>query len=158
METKLPTDSRLPRVLHVLLHLDQIDEPATSDQIGEMLATNPSLIRRMMAGLRQAGFVGSTKGHGGGWFLAKPLNEISLFEVYEALGAPQLFAVGLSADAPACLLEQAANAATRSALAAAKTAFKAELAQTMVADLVAPHSGKIKQYQSNRKKNSTEKR
>ena len=56
----MPTDSRLPRVLHVLLHLDGVDRPMTSEMIGEMLGANPSLVRRMMGGLRKAGFVGST--------------------------------------------------------------------------------------------------
>lgn len=130
------TDSRLPRVLHVLLHLDEIDEPVTSGLIGRMLGMNASLVRRTMAGLREAGFVSSTKGHGGGWYLAKPLNEITLIEVYDALGAPTLFAVGQSDDAPTCLLEKAANAATTDALAQARLVFEDALAKTTVADLV----------------------
>ena len=140
-------DSRLPRVLHVLLHLDQTKDPVTSDQIGQMLGTNPSLVRRTMAGLRDAGFVGSTKGHGGGWHLAKPLTAISLAQVYQALGSPQLFAVGPSDDAPACLLEQAANAATANALDAARDTFAAELARVTVADLVLPHAETIARHQ-----------
>ncbi len=139
-------DSRLPRVLHVLLHLEQIREPVTSDRIGEMLGTNPSLVRRTMAGLREAGFVGSTKGHGGGWVLEKPLSEITLADVYAALGAPQLFAVGPSGDAPDCLLERAANAATSKALEAARETFEAELRKVSVADLVAPHAEEIRAH------------
>ena len=130
------TDSRLPRVLHVLLHLDEMKDPVTSDLIGRMLGMNASLVRRTMAGLRKAGFVSSTKGHGGGWYLAKPLNEITLKQVYEALGSPTLFAVGQSNDAPTCLLERAANAATTAALEQARTVFQDALAQTTVADLV----------------------
>jgi len=141
------TDSRLPRVLHVLLHLDQIREPVTSEQIGRMLNTNPSLVRRTMAGLREAGFVAATKGHGGGWVLEKPLSEISLADVYAALGKPQLFAVGQSADAPDCLLERSANVATQAALEAARAVFEAELTKVTVADLVAPHAEAIRAYQ-----------
>ena len=149
-ESDLPTDSRLPRVLHVLLHLDQIDGPVTSQQIGQMLATNPALVRRVMAGLRDAGFVASTKGHGGGWYLLKPLTEISLADVYAALGAPQLFAVGPSSDNPTCLLERAANKATAEALEAARSVFQDELAKMTVADLVAPHAETIKAFQKGR--------
>ena len=132
----MPTDSRLPRVLHVLLHLDGVDRPMTSEMIGEMLGANPSLVRRMMGGLRKAGFVGSTKGHHGGWHLARRLDEISLADVYAALGAPNLFSVGMSDDAPQCLLERAANAATARALDQARVRFLAELQGVTVAELV----------------------
>jgi len=150
-EKDLRTDSRLPRVLHVLLHLQQIDEPVTSEEIGRMLNTNPSLVRRTMAGLREAGFVGSSKGHGGGWVLARPLTEITLADVYAALGSPELFAVGHSADAPACLLERAANTATSKALDAARQTFQAELAQVTVADLVDPHAEVVREHQGKRR-------
>lgn len=142
------TDNRLPRVLHVLLHLEQNKDPVTSDQMGQMLGMNPSLVRRTMAGLRDAGFVSSTKGHGGGWYLANHLKEISLAQVYEALGSPNLFAVGQSADAPTCILEQAANEAIANALQAAENTFTAKLSKITVADLVSPHSNAIKQFQN----------
>ena len=148
-EKHLRTDNRLSRVLHLLLHLGQIKDPVTSDQLGQMLAMNSSLVRRTMAGLRNAKLVNSTKGHGGGWFLAKPLHEISLAQVYEALGSPNLFAVGQSADAPSCLLEKAANKAIGQALQAAQNTFDAELSKVTVADLVAPHAKEIKDFQTN---------
>ncbi|MCV0427152.1 MAG: Rrf2 family transcriptional regulator [Roseibium sp.] len=142
------TDSRLPRVLHVLLHLAQHEAPLTSDQIGAMLGTNPSLVRRMMAGLRKAGFVSSTKGHGGGWYLSRQLDEISLADVYKALGSPPLFAVGPSGDTSACLLERAANEITRQALDAANTVFQQKLASTTVAEITNPYSDIIKSFHS----------
>ena len=128
-------DSRLPRVLHALLHLGEMEHPITSDQIGEMLAMNPSQVRRMMSGLRKAGLVSSTKGHHGGWVLERSLSEITLAEIYAALGAPQLFAVGLSQDSPTCLLERAANAATETALQAARNTFESALTDVNMADL-----------------------
>lgn len=132
----MPTDSRLPRVLHVLLHLEGIDEPITSEVIGKMLGTNPSLVRRTMSGLRKARMVASSRGHHGGWYLLKKLDEITLAEVYDALGAPNLFSVGQSDDAPQCLLGCAANAATSKALEKARTSFLCELQSVTVADLV----------------------
>ena len=129
-------DSRLPRVLHVLLHLDQMEEPATSEVIGRMLNTNAAVVRRTMAGLRDRGYVTSTKGHGGGWTLARPLSEITLKGLYEALGSPALFALGEADDAPACLMEQAANAAVGCALQQAATRFSEVLEEITMADLV----------------------
>jgi DNA-binding IscR family transcriptional regulator len=59
-------DSRLSRMLHVLLHMARHDGPITSEAIGMMLGTNPVVVRRTLAGLRDAGYVRSDKGHGGG--------------------------------------------------------------------------------------------
>lgn len=128
-------DRRLPRVLHVLLHLQGMEGPATSELIATMLNTNPAFVRRTMAGLRDRGWVTSSRGQGGGWRLSAPLSEITLLELYEALGSPGLFALAQSEDTPRCLMEQAANAAVEEALAAAEAAFRASLAGVAVSDL-----------------------
>ena len=54
-------DSRLSGVLHVLLHMLEAGEPITSERLAEMMSTNPVVVRRIMAGLREAGFVHSEK-------------------------------------------------------------------------------------------------
>jgi len=128
-------DSRLSRVLHALLHLDQMDGPATSQLMAKMLQTNAAVVRRNMSGLREAGFVASSKGHRGGWSLAKPLNEITLLGIYKALGSPQLFAIGNDEEEPACLLAKAANSATNNALREARIQFEQSLQHVTVADL-----------------------
>lgn len=138
-------DSRLPRVMHVLLHLDQMEEPATSETIGMMLNTNGAVVRRTMAGLRDKGYVHSTKGHGGGWTLTRPLSEITLLGLYEALGSPALFALSQAGDAPACLMEQAANAATESALQQAATRFSDVLEGITMADLADDFADRLAQ-------------
>lgn len=104
-------DTRLSRMLHVLIHMSRHDRPATSDTIAQMLNTNPVVIRRTMALLKEKGYVRSEKGHRGGWTLAKPLADITLLDIHEALGNSSLFAIGLSTDHPECLVEQAVNAA-----------------------------------------------
>lgn len=112
----MPTDNRLSRMLHVLVHMDHIGGPVTSDTISRMLDTNPVVVRRTMAGLRAAGYLTSVKGHGGGWTLARPLDEVTLRDIHDALGAPRIFAIGLADDNPLCLIEQAANHALKDAL------------------------------------------
>ena len=104
-------DSRLSGVLHVLLHMAEHDGPVTSAALAVAMRTNPVVVRRTMAGLRAQGYVASTKGHGGGWTLARDLAAITLGDVYEALGRPALFAIGNRREAPDCLVEQAVNAA-----------------------------------------------
>jgi DNA-binding IscR family transcriptional regulator len=75
------------------------------------MGTNPVVIRRIMAGLRDRGYVRSAKGHGGGWKIACDLATVTLRDVYEALGRPELLAMGNRTEAPGCLVEQAVNAA-----------------------------------------------
>lgn len=102
-------DSRLSRMLHVLLHMEKHSGPLTSDDIAAMLKTNAAVVRRTLSDLRREGYVTATKGYGGGWVLAKPLNKISLLDIYQALGEPKLFALGLSDNSTDCLVEKSAN-------------------------------------------------
>lgn len=59
-------DSRLSGILHVLLHMAEEPRPLTSEALAAAMQTNPAVVRRTMAGLREAGFVRSGRGHGGG--------------------------------------------------------------------------------------------
>ena len=113
-------DTRLSDVLHVLLHMGQVDEPLTSEVLARSLGTNPAVFRRTMAGLRDAGFVRSGKGHGGGWQLARPLNKITLLAIYEALGRPNIFAIGNRSVHPECTVQNNVNAVMSSAMAEAE--------------------------------------
>lgn len=47
------TDSKLSRMLHVLLHMARQNKTFTSDEIAEMLSTNPVVVRRTMSGLKK---------------------------------------------------------------------------------------------------------
>ncbi|ANV24214.1 MULTISPECIES: Rrf2 family transcriptional regulator [Agrobacterium] len=114
-------DTRLSRVLHILIHMEKHEGAATSESIAAMLQTNPVVVRRTMAGLREQGYVSSEKGHGGGWVLARPLDEITLLDIYRALGAPGLFSIGLAGDNPDCVIEQAVNAALFEAMTEAES-------------------------------------
>ena len=87
-------DGRLSGVLHVLLHMADAKGPVTSDVLAKAMDTNPVVIRRTMAGLREHGYVTSEKGHGGGWVLACDLAKVTLRDVYTALGCPSLLAIG----------------------------------------------------------------
>jgi DNA-binding IscR family transcriptional regulator len=108
-------DSRLSGVLHVLLHMAErdpadTDRPVTSETLAKAMGTNPVVIRRIMSGLREQGYVRSEKGHGGGWTLACDLSKVTLRDVYNALGCPSLLAIGNRSASPQCLVEQAVNA------------------------------------------------
>jgi len=83
----------------------------TSEVLARAMHTNPAVIRRVMAGLRDQGLVASTKGHGGGWTIACDMERTTLRHVYDAVGSPNLIALGNRSEQPTCLVEQAVNAA-----------------------------------------------
>ncbi|MDO9416171.1 Rrf2 family transcriptional regulator [Pararhizobium sp.] len=128
-------DTRLSRMLHVLIHMDGHEGAVTSDTIGHMLNTNPVVVRRTMAGLREEGYVQSEKGHGGGWTLSRTLDDITLLDIHKALGTPSVFALGLSDDHPKCLVEQAVNAALSDAFEQAEALLLARFADVSLADI-----------------------
>jgi len=130
-------DSRLSRLLHVLLHMEAHEEPITSDTIALMVGSNAALVRRMMAGLRDKGYVASEKGHGGGWTLACPLSEMTLLDVYSALDEPEIFAFGLSDSAPKCLVEQAVNSALDDARRDARARLLKRFSEVRLSDIAA---------------------
>lgn len=104
-------DNRLSGLLHVLLHMAEHSGPCTSDLLARFMDTNPVVIRRLMSGLRDRGYVQSAKGHGGGWTITCDLAEVTLGDIYKALGEPELLVIGNRSEAPTCLVEQAVNRA-----------------------------------------------
>lgn len=128
-------DGRLTRMLHMLLHIHLHDGAATSQTIAQMLNTNPVVVRRMMAGLRDRGYVIAIKGPGGGWRLGRRLKDITVLEVYEAFESPPLFAMGITADHPTCPVERAVNAAVGKVLSEAEAQVLARFGAMSLADV-----------------------
>ncbi|MCB2251557.1 Rrf2 family transcriptional regulator [Pseudomonas chlororaphis] len=128
-------DTRLSRMLHVLIHMDRHDGPATSETIAQMLGTNPVVVRRTMALLKEQGYVSSEKGHRGGWTLARALADMTLLDIHQALGSSSIFAIGLSTDHPQCLVEQAVNTALSEAFDAAQALLVERLGSITLAQL-----------------------
>src|ERR1700730_1782483 len=122
-------DSRLSGVLHVLLHMAERSTPSTSETLALAMNTNPVVIRRIMAGLRDQGYVRSEKGHGGGWTLACDLSKVTLRDIYTALGCPSLLAIGNRTNAPGCLVEEAVNAALSKSFQAAEAQLLSRLGE-----------------------------
>lgn len=130
-------DSRLSGVLHVLLHMAEFAKPVTSEALARMMGTNPVVIRRIMAGLRERGYVHSEKGHGGGWTIACDLSRVTLRDIYHALGDPSLLGMGNRSEAPACLVEQSVNAALGEAFEQAEAFLLARFGEVTLAALSA---------------------
>ncbi|MCW2398147.1 Rrf2 family transcriptional regulator [Sphingobium sp. B2D3C] len=129
--------SKLSGVLHVLLHMAEQQRPVTSEMLARIMQTNPVVIRRVMAGLRDSGYVRSEKGPGGGWSIACDPAAVTLLDIYRAIGAPPLFAIGNRSDNPGCAVERAVNAALDAPLRQAEALLLDSYATVTLASLSA---------------------
>jgi DNA-binding IscR family transcriptional regulator len=147
-------DARLSGALHALLHMAERGRAMTSEELAHCMNTNPVVVRRTMAGLRQASLVRSAKGHGGGWEIAADLATVSLKDVYDALGAPTLLAIGVHIENPSCLVEQAVNRSLTGAFAEAEALLIDRLGTVTLAQLAEDFRAGIAQHRAHNKDHS----
>ncbi len=133
-------NSRFSLALHALAHLAALrpPRPLTSAEIGEHSGTNPVVVRRTLGMLKESGLVSSEKGHSGGWLLAKAAEEITLADVYAALGERFLrMDVDGEDNPPGCAIERALLGGVEAALADAEALLVERLGKTTLADILA---------------------
>ncbi len=131
----MKANSQLSLALHLLLHMADMEEPVTSGLLASAMNTNPVVIRRLMGGLREHGIVQSRKGHHGGWTLSRPLAELTLRDVYLALGGGPLLSLTHRTQNPDCLIEQAVNETLDGAFRDAEALLLARFADLSLAAL-----------------------
>ena len=90
-------DVRFPTALQLMLNLALAHAEGvaqlSSTQLAGALGTNPSLVRKLISPLANAGLVRSSFGRDGGIRLARPAEAITLREIYSAvLGEKSLWA------------------------------------------------------------------
>ena len=128
-------DGRLARMVHVLVHMGLLGGRETSERIAQMLNTNAVVVRRTMGQLRRHGIVASEGGRGGGWSLAKPLNELTMLDVQRALQGETILEAPLSSDHPSCPVEKATNARLKAAFQDAELALTKAFQATNLSDI-----------------------
>lgn len=106
----------------------------TSEEMAACVGTNPVVIRRTFAGLREAGIVSSVKGHGGGWRLARPASEVTLAEIQRAIGERVVSLTSIEAP-PRCLLLRAVVHSLEEAVQEAEQVLERRLSTLTLADL-----------------------
>ncbi len=120
----------------------------TSAELAVCMGTNAVVVRRTMAGLREAGFVRSTKGHGGGWEIGCDLERMTLKDIYEALGSPALMAMGVHLEGPQCLVEQAVNHALNDAFEEAERVLVQRLGDVTLKQLADDFRGRAQRHRA----------
>jgi DNA-binding IscR family transcriptional regulator len=121
-------------------------EPITSERLAQAMKTHPVVVRRVMAGLRESGFVRSEKGHGGGWTIACDLASTTLLDIYRAVGEPTLIALGFDEEQPSCLVARAVNTALEGTAREAEQLLLRRLGEISLADLAADFSKKKRSH------------
>ena len=78
--------SRFKIAVHVLICIETFknDHKVTSDFLASSVNVNPVVIRRLLQQLKKAGIVKVVRGSGG-TDVEKPLNEITLLDIYNAV-------------------------------------------------------------------------
>ena len=130
-------DSRLSLALHILGHMGARPEDVLqSETLAAFHATHAVVVRRTLGLLRAAGIVSSARGHAGGWRLAQDPSQVSVADVYRALGERLDHSPATGPDnPPTCAIERALHGAWDEAVAKAETALLSRLSQVSIADL-----------------------
>ncbi|MBI3565347.1 MAG: Rrf2 family transcriptional regulator [Elusimicrobia bacterium] len=90
----MAANSRFAVAVHALALLAwHEDARHSSREIAGSVATNPVVIRRMLAQLARAGIVTSAHGSKGGFRLARNAKDVSLYDVYRAVEEGGFFAL-----------------------------------------------------------------
>jgi Rrf2 family protein len=128
-------NSRLSAALHALVHMAQDpSRPRTSEEVSRWLTTNPVVVRRVFAGLREAGLISTDRGRGGGITLARRPEDISLAEISDALGE-SLLPEAPAPESPGCLVEAAVDELLEETRREAEVLLRARLARISLAEL-----------------------
>jgi Rrf2 family protein len=133
-------NSRLTVAVHALAWLAlaqrQGHEVLTSDRVAASVNTNPVIIRRSLGDLRRAGLVEVRHGAGAGWSLARVPEEITLLDVYEAVGQEQPFGLHHTEPNLECPVGRGIRPALDQIYGEVEQAMRSELAQVSVADVL----------------------
>ncbi|MNL31554.1 putative HTH-type transcriptional regulator YwnA [compost metagenome] len=128
--------SRLSIALHALVHLHaQPGKVLTSAALATCLMTNPVVVRRILGELREAGIVEASKGPNGGWALTSPAEEITLRQVYEAMGERLLVRTESDPGDVSCAIVRSVDRVMTDFLDDAEALLAARLARVRLSDI-----------------------
>jgi Rrf2 family protein len=132
------SSSRFTVATHVLLALSlHPGERLSSVFLAATVNTNPVVIRRLLSTLQRAGLVATTSGKTGGTTLARRPSAITLRDVYEAVSAGEIFALGPRPPNLECPLSCSMKRVMLPVFASAEAALAERLEGTTLAQLAA---------------------
>jgi Rrf2 family protein len=129
--------SRFTVAVHILalLTIEDKAEPTTSEYLARSASTNPVVIRRILARLGKAGLVTAQPGVSGGVQLARPPEQISLRDIYQAVEKGEIFSFGERAPNPYCICGRSLEPVMRTVFERAEAALEQTLSEISVAQV-----------------------
>jgi Rrf2 family protein len=133
-------NSRLTIAVHALTWLalahQRGHERLTSDQVAASVHTNPVILRVSLGRLRQVGLVEVSHGPRAGWRLARPAEQISLRDVYDAVESQPLFGVHRTEPNQQCPVGRGIRPVLDEVYAGVGAMVRQELSRTSIADVL----------------------
>jgi len=108
--------------------------PVKGERIATAQAIPPKFLENILLDLRQAGVVASRRGVEGGYWLARPAEEISVADVIRAVEGP---IASVRGERPENVAYEGSAAALRETWLDLRAAMRGVLEETSLADLVA---------------------
>jgi len=113
------------------------DGLVSSDTVARSVNTNPVVVRRILSQLAKARLVSSHLGKQGGVKLARPVNTISLLDIYLAVGESPFFSHNPNEPNPVCPVSCKIKALIQPVFDQLTDSVKAQLSTTTLASLLA---------------------
>jgi len=106
----------------------------SSEQVAASVHTNPVVIRRCLGELRRAGLVSVSRG--AGWSLAREPHDITLLDVYDAIGAGSPFGLHHTEPNLECPVGRGIRPVLRHVYQSVDGAVHRELERVTIADVL----------------------
>lgn len=129
--------SRFSLAAHIvtLLAVEQKEGLTTSKYLARSAGTNPVVVRRILGVLGNAGLVNTQPGPRGGVRLARPPEDLTLLDVFEAVEEESLFFFGSRGKNPHCICGRNMETAMEMVFAKADSGMRAALADISLAQM-----------------------
>ncbi|MBZ9711934.1 Rrf2 family transcriptional regulator [Deinococcus multiflagellatus] len=128
-------NSQFAVAVHILALVHQFPDASSSAEMAGSVGTNPVVIRTVSGLLRRAGLLRTRRGVAGAE-LTRPPTQITLLDVYRAVGQGSVFRLHEHPH-PSCPVGANIQATLEAHFAQAQAALEAELARTTLADVTA---------------------
>jgi DNA-binding IscR family transcriptional regulator len=135
----MSANSRLTLAVHTLTWMARYKDEyefATSERMASSVHTNPVILRGLLGLMEKQHLVRVQRGSNAGWQLARKPEEITLLDVYQAVGPTTLFALHHTPPNPLCVIGNGITPVLEQVYAHAQGRLEQELACTTIADIL----------------------
>jgi Rrf2 family protein len=136
----MAANSRLTIAVHALAWMALAQRRGhdllTSDEVAASVNTNPVVVRRSLGELRRGGLVEVRRGAGAGWRLARAPVDITLLDVYDAVGSESPFGLHHSEPNLRCPVGRGIRPVLDHVYVGVRQAVRDELRRTSIEDVL----------------------